>query len=104
MMKYVTVYNKLSEIAVVLRIPTRMTIATSLAITFISSIGSTVDKVSTGQVDYWPAFIMIIASLIASPMGAKTGKKINTKILQVILALLISATAIKIWLDIAHMI
>lgn len=85
---------------VVLKIPTRMTIASSLAITFISSIGATVGKISTGQVDFYPALIMVIASLIASPLGAMTGKKVNTKVLQVILALLILATAIKIWLDI----
>lgn len=85
---------------VVLKIPTRMTIASSLAITFISSIGSTVGKVTTGQVDYFPALIMVIASLIASPLGASAGKKMNTKVLQIILAVLILATAIKIWLDI----
>ena len=85
---------------VVLKIPTRMTIATSLAITFISSIGSTVGKLTTGQVDFIPALIMVVASLIASPLGAAAGKKMNTKILQIILAVLILATAIKIWLDI----
>ncbi len=85
---------------VVLKIPTRMTIASSLAITFISSIGATVGKISTGQIDYYPAFIMIVASLIASPLGAMAGKKMNTKILQVILAVLIAATAVKIWIDI----
>lgn len=85
---------------VVLKIPTRMTIASSLAITFISSIGSTVGKLTTGQVDYIPALIMVVASLIASPLGATAGKKMNTKILQIILAVLILATAIKIWLDI----
>ncbi|MFD2216177.1 sulfite exporter TauE/SafE family protein [Metabacillus endolithicus] len=85
---------------VVLKIPTRMTIASSLAITFISSIGATVGKITTGQVDYGPAAIMVIASLIASPLGAIAGKKVNTKVLQVILALLIFATAIKIWMDI----
>lgn len=85
---------------VVLKIPTRMTIASSLAITFISSIGATVGKVSTGQVDYFPALIMIVASIIASPLGAMTGKKMNTKILQIILAVIIAATAIKIWIDI----
>ncbi|WP_394184693.1 sulfite exporter TauE/SafE family protein [Metabacillus halosaccharovorans] len=85
---------------VVLKIPTRMTIASSLAITFISSIGATVGKITTGQVDYGPAAIMVIASLIASPLGAIAGKKVNTKILQGILALLIFATAIKIWVDI----
>lgn len=82
---------------VVLKIPTRVTIASSLAITFISSIGATVGKVSTGQVDYYPALIMIIASIIAAPVGAMAGKKMNTKILQIILAVLILATAVKIW-------
>lgn len=76
-----------------------MTIATSLAITFISSIGSTIGKVTTGQVEYVPAAIMIVASLIASPLGANAGKKINTKILQGILAVLILGSAIKIWAD-----
>ena len=84
----------------VLHIPTRMTIATSLAVTFISSIGGSVGKLVTGQVDYWPALIMILASLLAAPLGAKTGKKMNTRILQVILALMIAGTAVKIWLDI----
>ncbi|MFC4558516.1 sulfite exporter TauE/SafE family protein [Virgibacillus kekensis] len=85
---------------IVLKIPTRMTIATSLAITFISSIGATTGKLLTGQVLFIPAVIMIIASLIASPLGAKFGQKVNTKILQWILAILILGTAIKIWLDI----
>ncbi len=85
---------------VVLKIPTRMTIASSLAITFISSIGSTAGKLMTGQVLPLPAFIMIFASIIASPLGVKAGQKVNTKILQWLLAILIAVTAIKIWLDI----
>jgi len=84
---------------VVLKIPTRMTIATSLAITFISSIGSTIGKITTDQVLYGPAAVMIVASIIAAPIGAKIGQKMNTKVLQWLLALLILGTAIKIWLD-----
>lgn len=84
----------------VLKIPTRMTIATSLAVTFISSIGSAIGKLSTGQVDYLPAVIMIVASILASPLGVKAGKKMNTSLLKGILAALIIATAIKIWIDI----
>src|SRR5690606_35163926 len=84
----------------VLHIPTRMTIATSLAVTFISSIGGSVGKLVTGQVDYLPAIIMIVASLIAAPLGAKAGKKMNTGILQIILAIMIAGTAVKIWFDI----
>ncbi|WP_016992902.1 sulfite exporter TauE/SafE family protein [Lysinibacillus boronitolerans] len=85
---------------VVLGIPTRMTIASSLAITFISSIGGTIGKLMTGQVEYYPALILIVSSLIAAPLGARIGGKLNTKFLQIILAILILATAIKIWMDI----
>lgn len=85
---------------VVLKIPTRMTIASSLAITLISSIGATIGKVTTGQVEYYPAAIMVVASLIAAPLGAMSGKKINTKVLQTVLALLILGTTIKVWMDI----
>src|SRR5699024_1294739 len=83
----------------VLHIPTRMTIATSLAVTFISSIGGSVGKRVTGQVDYGPAVIMIVASLLAAPLGAKASRKMNTRILQIFLALLIAGTAVKIWAD-----
>jgi uncharacterized membrane protein YfcA len=84
----------------VLKIPTRMTIASSLAITFISSIGSTVGKVMAGDVLFWPSVIMVIASVLAAPIGAKLSTRVNTKLLQGILAALILVTAIKIWTDI----
>jgi len=85
---------------VILKIPTRVTIASSLAITFLSSIGSTIGKVVTGQILYAPAIVLIVASLIAAPLGAHAGKKMNTKVLQWILSILILVTAIKIWFDI----
>nr|WP_289038983.1 sulfite exporter TauE/SafE family protein [uncultured Allobacillus sp.] len=84
---------------IVLKIPTRMTIASSLAITFISSIGSTAGKLMTDQILFVPSAVMIVASLIAAPLGAMMGKKMDTKILQWILSVLIFASAIKIWLE-----
>ena len=84
----------------VLKIPTRVTIASSLAITLISSIGAIIGKVSSGQVEILPSFIMVVASLIASPLGVLAGKRVNTKLLQLILAILIVTTAVKIWIDI----
>lgn len=87
---------------VILRIPTRVTIASSLAITLISSIGTTIGKLSTGDVLLGPALIMIWASIVGAPIGARLSKKINTKWLRFILAVLILATSIKIWLDVLH--
>jgi uncharacterized membrane protein YfcA len=84
---------------VVLKIPTRMTIASSLAITLISSVGTIIGKISIVQIEMLPSFIIIIASVIAAPLGAKVGKRLNTKILQVIMGILIFTTSIKIWMD-----
>ena len=84
---------------VVLKIPTRMTIASSLAITFISSIGTSVGKIATCQVFLLPAIFLVIASIVGAPLGARAGKTMNTKYLQWILAGLILASAIKIWFE-----
>ncbi|MGD7009311.1 sulfite exporter TauE/SafE family protein [Metabacillus sp. 84] len=84
----------------VLKIPAKMTIASSLAITLIASIGSAAGKIFTDQVEWGPASIVIAASLLASPLGAMAGKKANPKVLKVILSLLILASALKIWADI----
>lgn len=84
----------------ILKIPTRMTIASSLAITFISSIGATLGKVLAGDVLLWPSVIMVIASVIAAPIGAKLSTRVKTKYLHIILSLLILGTAVKVWLDI----
>jgi len=85
---------------VVLRIPTRVTIASSLAIAFISSIGATVGKLSAGDVLLGPALIMIWASIVGAPLGVRFGQRISVKWLQTILALLIFATCLKIWSDV----
>lgn len=85
----------------ILRIPTRMTIASSLAITFISSIGATIGKVMAGDVVLGPAGVMVISSILAAPLGARLSTRIHTKVLQTILAVLILATSIRIWVDIA---
>lgn len=85
---------------VVLRIPTRVTIASSLAITFISSIGTTAGKLLAGDVLPGPALIMIWASILGAPLGAYIGKKLQVTWLQALLAVLILATCVKIWLGV----
>ncbi|MDF2815123.1 MAG: rane protein, partial [Paenibacillus sp.] len=85
---------------VMLKIPTRVAIASSLAITFISSIGTTAGKIMGGHMLWIPSAVMVIASIAASPIGALVGKKFNVKVLQWILAALITATVVKIWFDI----
>ncbi|PLT30927.1 sulfite exporter TauE/SafE family protein [Peribacillus deserti] len=85
---------------VVLKVPMRITIATSLAITFVSSAGGVIGKVTTGQVSLLPALLMIAVSVVASPLGVKISKNINSKVLQWALTFLILVTTVKIWADI----
>lgn len=85
---------------VLLKIPTRVAIGSSLAITFFSSIGSTVGKILGGHMLVMPSVVMVIASLIAAPLGANISRKMNTKMLQSILLLLIIGTVVKIWTEI----
>lgn len=85
---------------VLLKIPTRVAIGSSLAITFISSIGSTAGKLLGGHMLLIPSVIMVIASLLAAPLGAQLSTRMNTKVLQNILIFLIGGTVIKIWYEI----
>lgn len=85
---------------VILKIPTRVAIASSLAITFVSSIGSTAGKLMGGHMLLIPSIIMVVASTIAAPLGVVISKRMNTKVLQWILGALIIATVLKIWTDI----
>lgn len=81
----------------VLNIPTRITIGTSLAITFISSIGATAGKIMAGHIPFLASLIVVVASLIAAPLGALVSKRVNTKVLRMILLVMIIGTTIKIW-------
>jgi uncharacterized protein len=84
---------------VVLRIPTRIAIASSLLITFIASIGTTAGKMMGGHLLWEPSIIMIIASLLAAPVGVWLSHMIKTRSLQWVLTGIIGATVVKIWTD-----
>ncbi len=81
----------------VLKIPTRTTIASSLAIVFISAIGGVIGKISGGDIPLWPTVFTVIGSLIGAPLGSKISAKINVKVLRYGLVVLIALTAVKVW-------
>jgi len=81
----------------VMKIPIRVTIASSLAIVFISAIGGVIGKLSAGHLLFMPTLFVIIGSLIGAPLGSRISSKINARVLRYILVVLISATAVKIW-------
>ncbi|WP_127531636.1 sulfite exporter TauE/SafE family protein [Paenibacillus kobensis] len=84
----------------VLKIPTRTTIASSLAIVFISAIGGVIGKIAGGDIPFWPTVYIVIGSLIGASLGSKVSSRVNVKVLRYGLIVLIMFTAIKIWASI----
>jgi uncharacterized membrane protein YfcA len=84
----------------VLKIPLRVALGSTLAIGLFSSSAGLVGKVATGQVPYLMALPLIAGAIPAARWGSIVGKKTNTKFLRWLLAAIISATAIKVWMDI----
>jgi uncharacterized membrane protein YfcA len=84
----------------VLKIPLRVALGSTLAIGLFSSSAGLVGKVATGQVPYLMALPLIVGAIPAARFGSIVGKKTNTKFLRWLLAAIISATAVKVWMDI----
>jgi uncharacterized membrane protein YfcA len=84
----------------VLKIPLRVALGSTLAIGLFSSSAGLVGKAATGQVPYLMALPLIIGAIPAARFGSIVGKKTNTRFLRWLLAAIISATAVKVWMDI----
>ncbi|MGM1047494.1 MAG: sulfite exporter TauE/SafE family protein [Bacillota bacterium] len=83
-----------------LKIPTRITIASSLAIVFLSAVGGVIGKIAAGGIPLWPAVFAVIGSLLGAPLGAYLSRRLNVRMLRYALVVLIAVTAVKIWMDI----
>ncbi|MBO9600518.1 MAG: sulfite exporter TauE/SafE family protein, partial [Cohnella sp.] len=81
----------------VLKIPTRTTIASSLAIVFISAVGGVIGKITGGDIPMWATIYTVIGSLIGAPIGTAISAKINVRVLRYGLVVLIALTAVKVW-------
>jgi hypothetical protein len=84
----------------ILKIPIRTAIASSLVITFISSIGSVVGKLMGDDILLIPAVALIIASVISAPLGTMLSRHIHVKILRSILTFLLTVSVLQISLSI----
>ncbi|NMO97240.1 sulfite exporter TauE/SafE family protein [Paenibacillus lemnae] len=84
----------------VLKIPVRITIASSLAIVFMSAVGGVVGKIAAGGIPLWPAVFAVTGSLLGAPVGTYLSRRLNIKLLRYALVLLIAVTAVKVWSDI----
>ncbi|KTE90739.1 hypothetical protein AT727_24045 [Desulfitobacterium hafniense] len=84
----------------ILKIPLRTTIGSSLGIVFLSSISGFVSKTISGQIVWVLALAIILGAIPGANFGSKVSKYVSNFYIKLLLALLISASAIKMWIDI----
>ncbi|UCE78252.1 MAG: sulfite exporter TauE/SafE family protein [Nitrospiraceae bacterium] len=84
----------------ILKIPLRVALGSMLAIGLFSSTAGLAGKIATGQVPFHMAGILLIGAIPSAQFGSFISKKIATPYLRWILALVIGAAAIRIWIDI----
>jgi uncharacterized membrane protein YfcA len=81
----------------VLRIPLRITIGTGLAIGVMSSTAVFIGRAGTAQIPIVPSAILVLGVLLGAQVGSAWSQRLPRQALRVILAVLIGATAVKIW-------
>jgi len=84
----------------VLKIPLRVALGSTLAIGLFSSTAGLAGKIATGQVPFSISVALLSGAIPAAKLGSIVSKKTKTQFLRWLLALIISATALKVWYDI----
>src|SRR5262245_26019038 len=84
----------------VLRVPVRMSIGTSLAMTSVSAAMGFFGKVVTAQVPLWPAVAVVTGSLVGAPVGARLSHRAPVAVLRAVLAALIAIVTVRVWVDV----
>lgn len=84
----------------VLKIPLRVALGSTLAIGLFSSSAGLVGKIATGQVPFHMAAALLLGAIPVARFGGVIGKKTRSEYLRWLLAVIIIATAVKIWADI----
>ncbi len=84
----------------ILKIPLRVALGSMLAIGLFSATAGIAGKIATGQVRFGLAAALLAGAVPMAYLGGKAGRKANTKFLRWLLAGVISASAVYIWVDI----
>lgn len=84
---------------VVVGVPIRVTIGSSLAITALSAITGFVGKALTGQVLWGPAVLVALAALPGAQLGAWASGRLSSGRLRGVLFVIVLLTALRVWWD-----
>ncbi|MCL5023872.1 MAG: sulfite exporter TauE/SafE family protein [Nitrospirae bacterium] len=84
----------------ILKVPLRVALGSTLAIGLFSSTAGLAGKIATGQVPFRTAALLLLGAIPFARVGGYVSQRTKTQFLRWLLALIISATAIKVWSDI----
>ena len=85
---------------VVVGVPIRVTIGSSLAITAVASLTGVVGKLATGQIPYESALIVALGAVPGAQLGAAVSRRLSGDRLKLALGLIIVVTAVRVWWDV----
>lgn len=84
----------------VLHVPPRLAVGSSLAIALAGATTGLAGKLITHQVAMWPALALVAGALPTAQLGAAVSHRVKVKTTRWILAVIIAAVAVKMWLEI----
>jgi Predicted permeases len=83
----------------VLKIPTRIALGSSVAITFLSALAGFIGKWETGQIPFVMALVLVTGALIGAQIGGRLSNRLPTSSLRAILSALITIAGLKMWFE-----
>ena len=84
----------------VLNVPTRMAIGSNLGIILFSAVAGLVGKVTTAQVPFELALVMVAGSVPSAYLGAIVSRRLRPRLLRYALAGVVAVAAVRIWVDV----
>jgi uncharacterized membrane protein YfcA len=87
----------LPVLIVLLRVPMRLAIGTSLVMTAMSATMGTLGKLATGQVPMAPTASVVAGALVGARVGAELSQHAPTPLLHGLLAAAIAAVTLRVW-------
>lgn len=85
---------------IVVGVPIRTTIGSSLAITAIASTAGFAGKVLTGQLPFWATLAVLLGAVPGARLGAAVSRRLRPGQLKLVLFLVVLATALRVWWDV----
>lgn len=85
----------------VLKIPTRIALGSSVAITFLSALAGFIGKWGSGQIPFVMAIVLVAGALMGAQPGGHLSNRLQTASLRTVLSVLIAFTALKMWFELS---